>query len=87
MPHLTVIQIPKRVNWEGYVSQESDQWEWQVLLSNLFDERPIWPKESLTERLLDKGLTFTVEMFRRYSLETSPFVVKFFSGLIEDDLI
>lgn len=87
MSHLTVIQIPKRVNWEGYVSQESDQWEWQVLLSNLFDERPIWPKESLTERLLDKGLTFTVEMFRRYPLETSPFVVKFFSGLIEDDLI
>ncbi|KAM3750002.1 hypothetical protein ACB098_04G004100 [Castanea mollissima] len=37
-----------------------------MFLTNLFDERPIWPKESLNERLLDKGLSFTVEMFRRY---------------------
>ncbi|KAG6732938.1 hypothetical protein I3843_01G194500 [Carya illinoinensis] len=73
-------EIPKRVNWEGYVPQGSDQWEWQMLLSNLFDERPIWPKESLTERLLDKGLTFTVEMFRRllsriaYYFSSGPFL-------------
>lgn len=38
-----------------------------MILSNLFDERPIWPKESLTERLLDKSLSFTVEMLRRCS--------------------
>lgn len=67
MLHLTFIQIPKRVTWEEYVPQGSDQWEWQMVVSKLFDERPIWPKESLTERLLDKGLSFTVEMLRRYS--------------------
>ena len=65
MLHLTFIQIPKKVNWEEYVPQGSNQWEWQMFIANLFDERPIWPKESLTERLLDKGLSFTVEMFRR----------------------
>ncbi|KAM3702147.1 hypothetical protein ACJW31_04G004600 [Castanea mollissima] len=59
-------EIPKKVNWEEYVTQGSNQWEWQMFLTNLFDERPIWPKESLNERLLDKGLSFTIEMFRRY---------------------
>ncbi|KAM4105615.1 hypothetical protein ACB094_04G004600 [Castanea mollissima] len=57
--------LPK-VNWEEYVTQGSNQWEWQMFLTNLFDERPIWPKESLNERLLDKGLSFTIEMFRRH---------------------
>ncbi|KAM4105605.1 hypothetical protein ACB094_04G004200 [Castanea mollissima] len=66
MLHLTFIQIPKKVNWEEYVTQGSNQWEWQMFLTNLFDERPIWPKESLNERLLDKGLSFTIEMFRRH---------------------
>ncbi|KAL4631840.1 hypothetical protein ACB092_04G006600 [Castanea dentata] len=72
--HITVLQlfwalsknIPKKVNWEEYVTQGSNQWEWQMFLTNLFDERPIWPKESLNERLLDKGLSFTIEMFRRH---------------------
>nr|XP_023871990.1 general transcription factor 3C polypeptide 5-like isoform X1 [Quercus suber] len=59
-------EIPKKVNWEEYVTQGSNQWEWQMFLTNLFDERPIWPKESLNERLLDKGLSFTIEMFRRH---------------------
>jgi general transcription factor 3C polypeptide 5 (transcription factor C subunit 1) len=59
MLHLTFIQIPKRVNWEEYVPQGSDQWEWQMVVSKMFDERPIWPKESLTERLLDKGLSLS----------------------------
>ncbi|GMY16885.1 general transcription factor 3C polypeptide 5-like [Fagus crenata] len=61
-----ILPIPKKVNWEEYVPQGSNQWEWQMFIANLFDERPIWPKESLTERLLDKGLSFTVEMFRRH---------------------
>ncbi|KAM3702172.1 hypothetical protein ACJW31_04G005100 [Castanea mollissima] len=39
---------------------------WRMFLTNLFDERPIWPKESLNERFLDKGLSFTIEMFRRH---------------------
>ncbi|KAF3954974.1 hypothetical protein CMV_019755 [Castanea mollissima] len=61
-----ILPIPKKVNWEEYVTQGSNQWEWQMFLTNLFDERPIWPKESLNERLLDKGLSFTIEMFRRH---------------------
>ncbi|KAM4113559.1 hypothetical protein ACJW30_04G004500 [Castanea mollissima] len=47
-----------------------------MFLTNLFDERPIWPKESLNERLLDKGLSFTIEMFRRiaYYFSSGPFL-------------
>ncbi|KAM1201096.1 hypothetical protein FF1_017406 [Malus domestica] len=57
--------IPKRTNWEEYISHGSDQWVSQMALSQLFDERPIWPKESLTERLLDKGFNFSDHILRR----------------------
>ena len=38
-----------------------------MAVSNLFDERPIWPKGALTERLLDKGLNVGDYTLRRYS--------------------
>lgn len=63
--YLTVLQIPKKVNWEEYIPQGSDQWESQMVVSRMFDEKPIWSKVSLTERLLDKGLSFSHELLRR----------------------
>ncbi|RDX74396.1 General transcription factor 3C polypeptide 5 [Mucuna pruriens] len=57
-------EIPKKVNWEEYIPQGSDQWESQMVVSRMFDERPIWSKDSLTERLLDKGLSFSHGMLR-----------------------
>ncbi|XP_048439763.1 general transcription factor 3C polypeptide 5 isoform X2 [Pyrus x bretschneideri] len=60
-----ISEIPKRTNWEEYISHGSDQWVSQMALSRLFDERPIWPKESLTERLLDKGFNFSDHILRR----------------------
>ncbi|KAF7801350.1 general transcription factor 3C polypeptide 5-like isoform X1 [Senna tora] len=72
--------IPKIVNWEEYVPEGSDQWESQKAVSRLFDERPIWPKESLTGHLRDKGLNFSHEMFRRllsrvaYYFSSGPFL-------------
>ncbi|KAK6250779.1 hypothetical protein QUC31_008352 [Theobroma cacao] len=39
-----------------------------MIVSKLFDERPIWPKESVTERLLDKGLKFSHLMLKRLLL-------------------
>ncbi|KAJ9701799.1 hypothetical protein PVL29_006954 [Vitis rotundifolia] len=59
-------EIPKKVNWEQYIPKGSEQWEWQMAVSNLFDERPIWPKGALTERLLDKGLNVGDYTLRRY---------------------
>ncbi|XVF12714.1 hypothetical protein REPUB_Repub08aG0143200 [Reevesia pubescens] len=39
-----------------------------MTVSNLFDERTVWPKESVTERLLDNGLKFSHLMLKRLLL-------------------
>ncbi|XP_020972409.1 general transcription factor 3C polypeptide 5-like isoform X3 [Arachis ipaensis] len=73
-------EIPKIVNWEEYVPQGSDQRESQMAVSRLFDERPIWSKNALSERLLDIGLRFTHSMLRRllsrisYYFSNGPFL-------------
>ncbi|WJZ88336.1 hypothetical protein VitviT2T_007645 [Vitis vinifera] len=64
-------EIPKKVNWEQYIPKGSEQWEWQMAVSNLFDERPIWPKGALTERLLDKGLNVGDYTLRRLLFRTA----------------
>ncbi|KAK2993664.1 hypothetical protein RJ640_009479, partial [Escallonia rubra] len=64
-------EIPKKVIWEKYVPQDSEQWQWQIAVSKLFDERPIWVKHSLAERLLDKGLQFGGNMLRRLLFRTA----------------
>lgn len=67
--HLTAfLQIPKRINWEEYISEGSDQWESQMAVSRLFDERPIWTKHSLNERLTDHGFALGPHMLRRWCL-------------------
>ncbi|XP_047165634.1 general transcription factor 3C polypeptide 5-like [Vigna umbellata] len=72
--------IPKKVNWEEYIPQGSDQWELQMVVSGMFDERPIWSKNSLTERLHKKGLSFSHGMLRRllsrisYYFSSGPFL-------------
>ncbi|XP_029126617.1 general transcription factor 3C polypeptide 5 isoform X5 [Cajanus cajan] len=73
-------EIPKKVNWEEYIPHDSDQWESQMVVSRMFDDRPIWPKDSLTERLIDKGLSFSHGMLRRllsrisYYFSSGPFL-------------
>jgi len=64
--HLTIKQVPKRINWEEHIPQETDQWKWQMAVSSLFDERPIWPKVSISERLANVGLKFGDHMLKRY---------------------
>ncbi|XP_039063190.1 general transcription factor 3C polypeptide 5-like [Hibiscus syriacus] len=61
-------EVPKTVNWEELITQGSEQWEWQMIVSKLFDERPIWPKESITERLLEKSLKFSHLVLKRLLL-------------------
>ncbi|XP_019444865.1 PREDICTED: general transcription factor 3C polypeptide 5-like [Lupinus angustifolius] len=73
-------EIPKVVNWEEYIPKGSDQWESQMAVSRMFDERPIWSKVSLTERLLDMGIRFSYSMLRRllsrisYYFSSGPFL-------------
>lgn len=61
----TIKEIPKPVDWEKYIPQGSDRWRWQKAVSELFEERKIWAKESLAERLHDGGLKFRDYMLRR----------------------
>lgn len=65
---LTIIQIPKRVNWDQHIPQGTDQWKWQMAVSKLFEERPIWPRSSINERLCNDGLKFGEHMLKRYTL-------------------
>ncbi|KAK3204529.1 hypothetical protein Dsin_018575 [Dipteronia sinensis] len=39
-----------------------------MAVSKLFDERPIWPKSSIIDRLLDEGLQFNRQMLKRLLL-------------------
>lgn len=72
--------VPRKVNWEKYLAKSSEQWQWQMAVCNLFDERPIWKKDSLAEQLHDKGLRIGDNMLRRllyraaYYFSNGPFL-------------
>ncbi|KAI5671320.1 hypothetical protein M9H77_11684 [Catharanthus roseus] len=76
----SIKEIPKKVNWDKHIPQGSEQWEWQKTVCELFDEHPIWVKDSLCERLLDKGLGIGSNMLRRllfraaYYFSNGPFL-------------
>lgn len=73
-------EIPEKVQWEEFISRDSEQWKWQMAVSKLFDERPIWPKSSINDRLLDEGLKFNSIMLKRlllgiaYYFSSGPFL-------------
>lgn len=66
--HLTFTQIPKKVNWENSVPRNSEQWHGLMAVCELFNERPIWAKNSLVEKLHDRGLNVENKMLRRWHL-------------------
>ncbi|GAY60236.1 hypothetical protein CUMW_200390 [Citrus unshiu] len=76
----SVLQIPEKVQLEEFISRDSEQWKWQMAVSKLFDERPIWPKSSINDRLLDEGLKFNSIMLKRlllgiaYYFSSGPFL-------------
>ncbi|XP_024013639.1 general transcription factor 3C polypeptide 5 [Eutrema salsugineum] len=67
----SVKEIPKKLNWEDFVAPSSPHWQWQVSVSALFEERPIWTRDSVVQRLLDKGLKCTHHMLNRYLLRAA----------------
>ncbi|KVI04225.1 Transcription factor IIIC, subunit 5 [Cynara cardunculus var. scolymus] len=50
------MQYPEKVKWEMFIQEGTDDWNYQMAVCELFDERPIWIKQSLSEHLSDKGL-------------------------------
>lgn len=62
---LKFVEVPAKVNWEDNIPKDSFEWEWQTAVSKLFDERPIWPRWSLLERLLDDGVGVSYNQLRR----------------------
>ncbi|XVF53338.1 hypothetical protein PTKIN_Ptkin05aG0091600 [Pterospermum kingtungense] len=73
-----LLQIPKKVNWVE--TPGSEQWELQKTVSKLFDKRPIWPKVSVKEQLLEKGLSCSNGTLKRllvrvaYYFSNGPFL-------------
>ncbi|KAJ0985105.1 hypothetical protein J5N97_003461 [Dioscorea zingiberensis] len=71
--------VPTKINWEESIPEGTTEWEWQMAVSKLFDERPIWPRWSLNEHLHDDGLQVTGNHLKRllfrtgYYFSTGPF--------------
>lgn len=63
---LTILKIPEKINWECHLREGTLEWEQQVAMVKLFEEKPIWPRRSLKERLLYDGLLVKDECFKRY---------------------
>ncbi|XP_062185733.1 uncharacterized protein LOC133889253 isoform X2 [Phragmites australis] len=56
---------PVKINWENHVPKNSVDWDWQMAMCKLFDERPVWPRQSLYERLHDDGVHVSQSQFKR----------------------
>ncbi|XP_040380080.1 general transcription factor 3C polypeptide 5-like isoform X1 [Oryza brachyantha] len=71
--------VPEKINWEDHISKNSPEWGWQMAVCKMFDERPVWPRQSLYERLIDDGLQISQSQFKRllfragYYFSTGPF--------------
>ncbi|KAL0916669.1 hypothetical protein M5K25_014197 [Dendrobium thyrsiflorum] len=49
------IKIPEKINWEDKLPKSTPEWEAQMAVSKLFEERPIWARWSLHERWTRNG--------------------------------
>lgn len=66
LSNLTFIQVPKKINWEDNIPQGSPQWARQMAISKLFEERPVWPRYSVHQRLIDDGVMVSDDQMKRY---------------------
>ncbi|KAJ1260819.1 hypothetical protein BS78_10G261500 [Paspalum vaginatum] len=71
--------VPGKINWEDHIPKNSVDWNWQIAVCKLFDERPVWPRQSLYERLHEDGVHVSQNQFKRllfragYYFSTGPF--------------
>lgn len=72
--------VPKKVNWEKFIKEGTDEWNCQMAVCDSFEERPIWIKESLSEHLSNKGLKLSSNYLKRllfraaYYFSNGPFL-------------
>ncbi|XP_042000064.1 general transcription factor 3C polypeptide 5-like [Salvia splendens] len=72
--------IPKKVDWEKSIARDSDLWQWQTIVCELFEERPVWVKHSIAEHLLDRGVNVNEKVLKRllfltaYYFSNGPFM-------------
>ncbi|WVZ78429.1 hypothetical protein U9M48_026141 [Paspalum notatum var. saurae] len=77
--HRGVVQERWEINWEDHIPKNSVDWNWQIAVCKLFDERPVWPRQSLYERLHEDGVQVSQNQFKRllfragYYFSTGPF--------------
>lgn len=60
------ILVPEKINWEDHIRKNSVEWGWQMAVCKLFDERPVWPRQSLYERFLDDNVHVSQNQFKRF---------------------
>jgi general transcription factor 3C polypeptide 5 (transcription factor C subunit 1) len=63
--HNWPLPVPEKINWEDHISKNSAEWGWQMAVCKMFDERPVWPRQSLYECLIDDGLQISQSQFKR----------------------
>ncbi|KAM0911798.1 hypothetical protein ACQ4PT_013224 [Festuca glaucescens] len=77
--YLALFHQVRKINWEDHIPKNSSEWDWQMAVCKLFDERPVWPRQSLYERLLDDGVQVSTGQFKSllfkagYYFSTGPF--------------
>lgn len=64
-------EVPQKINWENKLVKDSNDWILQTAISKLFEERPIWPKRTLQDRLADDGLKLTYDQLKRLLFRTA----------------
>lgn len=67
------ISIPMKINWEENIPRDTTEWEWQVAVCKLFEERPIWPRRSLHEHLLDDAMQVSENQLKRFPIHSFNF--------------
>ncbi|KAJ3672405.1 hypothetical protein LUZ60_007126 [Juncus effusus] len=72
-------EVPKKVKWEENIPKTTTEYVWQESVCKLFDEKPIWPKPSIQQKLVELGLEISNNQLKRllfragYYFLTGPF--------------
>ncbi|PKA65781.1 hypothetical protein AXF42_Ash017305 [Apostasia shenzhenica] len=73
--NIVVLRIPEKFNWEDKLPNGTLEWKAHVAVAKLFEERPIWPRCSIHEHLVDDGVEVSDYLLRRtgYYFSHGPF--------------
>ncbi|KAL3684861.1 hypothetical protein R1sor_002883 [Riccia sorocarpa] len=61
-----ILSIPYITTWKQQLDKSSEVYAWTQLLADMFEERPIWTKNLLNERLIENDIHVTDFTLRRY---------------------